>query len=79
NGSILDLERPLAMPEQDNRFLAHKQTFPEARERTALSPAMIDWLIAPEHRLFHQLWHASRDKWHKLDKDKRNALRGLGW
>jgi len=79
NGRILRLDRPLALPEQDNRFLASKQVFPEARERTALSASLVEWLITPEHRLFHQLWHASRDKWHKLAKDKHQALRGLGW
>lgn len=79
NGRILRLDRPLALPEQDNRFLASKQVFPEARERTALSASLVEWLITPEHRLFHQLWHAARDKWHKLAKDKHQALRGLGW
>jgi hypothetical protein len=79
NGRILRLDRPLALPEQDNRFLASKQVFPEARVRTALSASLVEWLITPEHRLFHQLWHAARDKWHKLAKDKHQALRGLGW
>lgn len=78
-GQLLDLARPLALPEQDNRFVATKQRFPEARQRITLEAPLLSWLIAPEHRLFHQLWHASRDKWHKLSDDKREALRGLGW
>jgi hypothetical protein len=40
---------------------------------------MQDWVIGAEHRLFHQLWHATRDQWHKLPVEKHNALRGLGW
>jgi len=79
NGTIAPLDRALTLPVLDNRFLALKRRFPEARERAPLSPALLATLIAPEHRLFHQLWHASRDKWHKLDKDKQGALRGLGW
>lgn len=79
SGHVAALERPLTLPVQDNRFLALKRTFPEARERTPLSAPLLAKLIAPEHRLFHQLWHASRDKWHKLDDEKRGALRGLGW
>lgn len=79
NGQILRLDRPLAELAQDNRFVARKQLFPEARERIGLNPALLAWLISPEHRLFHQLWHASRDKWHKLPADKQDALRGIGW
>ena len=66
NGRIAPLDRALTLPVQDNQFLALKRSFPEARERTPLSPALLAVLIEPEHRLFHQLWHASRDKWHKL-------------
>lgn len=79
SGQVLSLDRPLALLELDNRFVATKQLFPEARERIGLNPTLLAWLIAPEHRLFHQLWHASRDQWHKLPEDKRNALRGIGW
>ncbi|MBD0703482.1 MULTISPECIES: PvdJ/PvdD/PvdP-like protein [unclassified Pseudomonas] len=79
SGRVLRLDRPLALPELDNQFIARKLPFPEARERTPLSPPLLAWLVSPEHRLFHQLWHASRDKWHSLDEDKRNALRGIGW
>ncbi|MBD8150793.1 PvdJ/PvdD/PvdP-like protein [Pseudomonas fluorescens] len=79
SGQILDLERPLALTERDNRFIAHKQLFPEARQRIGLNPTLLAWLIAPEHRLFHQLWHATRDQWHRLSEDKREALRGIGW
>lgn len=79
SGRVLNLDRPLMMTAQDNRFIALKRVFPEARERTGLNPTLLAWLISPEHRLFHQLWHASRDKWHTLPEDKRNALRGIGW
>ncbi|WP_095148037.1 PvdJ/PvdD/PvdP-like protein [Pseudomonas sp. Irchel s3a18] len=79
SGRVLCLDRPLALPAQDNRFVALKRRFPEARERTVLNEALLAWLVSPEHRLFHQLWHATRDKWHTLGEDKRKALRGLGW
>ena len=79
SGRVLRLDRPLSLPEQDNHFVALKRTFPEARERIGLNPALLAWLVSPEHRLFHQLWHASRDTWHELSPDKRNALRGIGW
>jgi hypothetical protein len=79
SGKALRLDRPLALPAQDNGFVAVKKLFPEARERTPLNPTLLAWLISPEHRLFHQLWHATRDKWHTLPEDKREALRGIGW
>lgn len=78
-GRIARLDRSLALVQQDNRFVATRKLFPEARERIGLQPALLNWLISDEHRLFHQLWHASRDQWHSLPEDKRNALRGLGW
>lgn len=77
SGHILDLDRSLALTERDNRFIAHKQLFPEARQRIGLNPTLLAWLISPEHRLFHQLWHATRDQWHKLSEEKREALRGI--
>jgi len=73
SGRVQRLDRPLGLPEQDNRFVALKHTFPEARERIALEAPLLAWLVAPEHRLFHQLWHASRDTWHELSEYKRNA------
>lgn len=79
SGRVLRLDRALALPERDNRFIAVKRLFPEARERIGLNPTLLAWLISPEHRLFHQLWHASRDKWHNLSEAKRDALRGIGW
>jgi hypothetical protein len=79
SGRVLNLDRPLMLPAQDNRFIAVKRVFPEARERAGLNPTLLAWLISPEHRLFHQLWHASRDKWHTLSEEKRGALRGIGW
>lgn len=79
SGRIVPLDAPLNRPDIALNFVAKKHLFPEARERIALHPDLLAVLIAPEHRLFHQLWHASRDKWHTLSEDKRNALRGIGW
>ena len=78
-GRIQRLDRPLTLPLQDSRFVAVKRPFPEARERLPYTAQMQDWVIGAEHRLFHQLWHATRDQWHKLPVEKHNALRGLGW
>ncbi|QZX80770.1 pyoverdine maturation tyrosinase PvdP [Metapseudomonas otitidis] len=79
SGRIRRIDRPLALPEPDSRFVARKRAFPEARQVTPLEPALLQWLVSPEHRLFHQLWHATRDKWHRLDDRRRDALRGAGW
>lgn len=79
SGRVVRLDRPLHLPELDNRVLAIKQRFPEARQRIGLNPTLLAWLVSPEHRLFHQLWHASRDKWHNLSEERRNGLRGIGW
>ncbi len=78
-GSFTLLDRAAALPEQDNGFVAVKRMFPEARARTPLQPDLLNWLVSAEHRLFHQLWHASRDQWHKLSEERRDAVRGLGW
>ncbi|NWA27941.1 PvdJ/PvdD/PvdP-like protein [Pseudomonas gingeri] len=78
-GRVERLDRPLALPQLDNQFVATKQVFPETRERIGLGAPLLARLVAPEHRLFHQLWHASRDKWHTLSEDKRDGLRGIGW
>lgn len=56
-----------------------KQPMPTARQRMAMSPELLAWGVAPENRLYHQLWHASRDRWHEISEGRRNALRGLGW
>ncbi|MHC6224840.1 pyoverdine maturation tyrosinase PvdP [Pseudomonas sp. X10] len=79
SGRLQRLDRPLTLPLVDSRFVAVKRLFPEARERIPYTPEMHAWVISPEHRLFHQLWHATRDQWHKLSKEKQGALRGLGW
>ncbi|MFK3791970.1 MULTISPECIES: pyoverdine maturation tyrosinase PvdP [Pseudomonas] len=79
SGRVERLDRPLMLVAQDNRFVATKHLFPEARQRIALNSTLMTWLISPEHRLFHQLWHATRDKWHRLTEEKREALRGIGW
>ncbi len=79
SGRIVPLDGPVNRPEVALHFVASKRLFPEARERIALHPDLLALLIAPEHRLVHQLWHASRDKWHTLSEDKREALRAIGW
>ncbi|MFV3286270.1 twin-arginine translocation signal domain-containing protein [Pseudomonas sp. NY15356] len=79
SGRLQRLDRPLTLPIADSRFVAVKRLFPEARERIAYTPQMQAWVVSPEHRLFHQLWHATRDKWHRLSDTQRGALRGLGW
>ncbi|TWH76027.1 hypothetical protein LX59_01537 [Azomonas agilis] len=62
------------------KFLAKRRPFIPARERLpAYHPELHAWLISPRHRLYHQLWHASRDRWHRLDNDRRQSLRGLDW
>ncbi|MCP1477779.1 hypothetical protein J2Y88_000090 [Pseudomonas chlororaphis] len=79
SGSLQSLQASPLAPVSAVRFVARKRAFPAAREQNGLSPELLAWLVSPQHRLFHQLWHASRDRWHSLPKDKRNSLRGLGW
>lgn len=79
SGHIQRLDRAPQLPERDCVFVAHKRAFPNARERVPLNEGLLGWLVSSEHRLFHQLWHASRDKWHELSRDRQDALRGLGW
>ena len=79
SGTLQRLDRSMALPVQDSHFVAVKRMFPEARERIHYTPELSAWLIGAEHRLFHQLWHSTRDKWHNLSEDKHAALRGLGW
>ncbi|SES17488.1 twin-arginine translocation signal domain-containing protein [Pseudomonas sp. NFPP19] len=79
SGSLQSLQASPLAPVSAARFVARKRVFPAARDQSGLSPALLAWLVSPQHRLFHQLWHASRDRWHTLPKDKRNSLRGLGW
>ncbi|MDD0974082.1 PvdJ/PvdD/PvdP-like protein [Pseudomonas fontis] len=78
-GRVQPLDRSLMLPLPDSQFVAVKRMFPEARARIAYTPELSAWLISLEHRLFHQLWHATRDKWHRLSEEKHGALRGLGW
>lgn len=52
SGRILRLDRPLALSEQDNRFVATKQLFPEARQRIGLNPTLLAWLISPSTGCF---------------------------
>ncbi|MDP9513255.1 twin-arginine translocation signal domain-containing protein [Pseudomonas protegens] len=79
SGSLQSLQASPLAPVSAARFVARKRVFPAARDQSGLSPALLAWLVSPQHRLFHQLWHASRDRWHTLPKEKRNSLRGLGW
>ncbi|WP_273829197.1 pyoverdine maturation tyrosinase PvdP [Pseudomonas sp. SBT1-2] len=79
SGRLQSLQVSLLAPVSVVRFVARKRAFPAAREQSGLSPELLAWLVSPQHRLFHQLWHASRDRWHSLPKDKRSSLRGLGW
>ena len=60
-------------------FVARKQPFPESRERLPVEAGLLAWGITAQKRLEHQLWHFSRDKWHLLADDRREALRALGW
>jgi hypothetical protein len=56
-------------------FYAVKHDFVEARMATPLPEAVIVMLASPEMRLHHQLWHASRDNWDRLDADQKEWLR----
>ncbi|MDH0894625.1 MULTISPECIES: PvdJ/PvdD/PvdP-like protein [unclassified Pseudomonas] len=60
-------------------FVAVRRPFVSSRERLPYAPELEAWLVSPGHRLFHQLWHASRDRWHRLDETRRQGLRALGW
>jgi hypothetical protein len=60
-------------------FYAVKHDFAEARVTTPLPEAVISMLAAPEMRLHHQLWHASRDNWDRLTPDQINWLREHNW
>jgi hypothetical protein len=79
SGSVRRMDRSLLLPELECQFIARKRAFPLARDTAPLNDKLLAWLVSPEHRLFHQLWHASRDKWHKLPDEKRDSLRLLGW
>ncbi|WP_158497586.1 pyoverdine maturation tyrosinase PvdP [Pseudomonas sp. StFLB209] len=61
------------------RFVATRRPFIQARERLPYTAELHAWLISPGHRLYHQLWHATRDRWHRLDSDRHQSLRALGW
>ncbi|MGI4836850.1 MAG: hypothetical protein ACRYF9_04475 [Janthinobacterium lividum] len=61
------------------RFVVVRRHFVQARERLAYVPALHEDLISPERRYFHQLWHASRDRWHRIDASRRQSIRALGW
>lgn len=61
------------------RFVASRRAFVEARERLPFVAALHDDLISPQRRYYHQLWHASRDRWHRIDESRRQMIRALGW
>ncbi|PVZ20033.1 hypothetical protein SAMN05660463_00778 [Pseudomonas sp. URIL14HWK12:I9] len=79
SGTLRRLDLADSAEPLEQRFIARKQDFVEARDRTPLDPALAAWVIAPQHRVAHQLWHTVRDKWHLLGEDRRVALRTLGW
>ena len=60
-------------------FVAKRRSWIDARRRLPYAPEFHAALISPRYRLFHQLWHAVRDKWHTLSKDRHNDLRALDW
>jgi hypothetical protein len=60
-------------------FIAVKADFREPRESIPLAPAVLEMMASPQHRLHHQLWHASRDSWGYLSDAKKEALRSLEW
>jgi hypothetical protein len=60
-------------------FVAVKSDFREPRESIPLAKPALDMMASPEHRLHHQLWHASRDNWDNLSDAKKEALRSLDW
>ncbi|WP_426116445.1 PvdJ/PvdD/PvdP-like protein [Pseudomonas sp. DSP3-2-2] len=78
-GSIQPVDPQTGVTGPKLGFMALKRAFPKAHYRIATSPEFVAWATAPENRLYHQLWHASRDLWHELSETRRNALRGLGW
>lgn len=61
------------------RFVVSRRRFVEARERLPYVAALHEDLISPRRRYFHQIWHAGRDKWHRIDESRRQAVRALGW
>lgn len=60
-------------------FIAVKRDFVEPRDCIPLEKMVTDMLASPEHRLHHQLWHASRDQWSTLSESKKDALREINW
>lgn len=60
-------------------FIAVKRDFVEPRLRIPLKKEVVDRMSSLEHRLHHQLWHASRDEWFNLSDGRKTLLRDLGW
>ncbi len=60
-------------------FVAVRRPFVLARERLPFVAALHGDLISPQRRYYHQLWHASRDRWHRIDESRRQMVRALGW
>lgn len=60
-------------------FVAVRRPFVLARERLPYVAALHEDLISPQRRYYHQLWHASRDRWHRIDESRRQMVRALGW
>lgn len=60
-------------------FIAVKRDFVEPRRCIPLKKEVLDLMGSLQHRLHHQLWHASRDEWAGLSNDRKSLLRDLGW
>lgn len=60
-------------------FIAIKRDFVEPRVRIPLKKEVLDLMGSLEHRLHHQLWHASRDEWADLSDAKKLLVRTHGW
>ncbi|WP_165492377.1 PvdJ/PvdD/PvdP-like protein [Stutzerimonas kirkiae] len=79
SGALSALGQQHGFSTRQARFVAVRRPFMLARERLPYRPELKAWLISPGHRLFHQLWHAARDRWRHLDETQRRGVRALGW
>lgn len=78
-GRVQTMDASSGLPVPGRGIEMIKRPMPTARQHLGCSKELLAWGTAPENRLYHQLWHASRDRWHELSQAQRNALRGLGW
>lgn len=56
-----------------------RRPFVPGRERLPFTPELHARLVSPGMRLFHQVWHAGRDRWHKMGGERQQGVRALGW